>query len=285
MFLELFNGSIFKVESLQTKISEVCSIDINDSKDEIQKALRRASTKEEDYDNIVIIQNGKPKGFVSREELSRSSGNLNEITIKKVKNYNFKVNDSLNKVIKKIKEDYEITDEINLYFITNNETVTGIITYADLNRKSVYIYNYILYSFVEQWLRKQISKEYKNKNRRISDKWMMALNEGQKMELMKRSKKQGESTISVCDLFHLVQVFKKDPKFTTLREETTDKLTVKTLEDLVSMRPKIAHPTKLLVPKDKIKDRLTRLMRISDLVEMFIPYEDFNEKNGGWPSY
>ncbi len=284
MFVELFDSKIFKADSLKTLISDVLYIDLNSSKEAIQNAIQKASPENEDYDNIVIKRDGKSVGFIPREELKNFNGNLNNLKYKKTKMYMFNASDTLDILIKRIKDDYKQDRSINLYFITNENAETGIITYADLNRRSVYIYNYIIYLFVEQWLRKQISDVFRIEGRKIDKNWMKYLEKSQKEKLIKNAIDKKESTISVCNFDDLLLVFKKDPKFETLRSSMKEELSLKTLESLRSMRPKIAHPTKLLVRKDKIQDSLRELTCVSELTKGFIPKEDSNEKNLGWPA-
>ena len=52
-------------------------------------------------------------------------------------------------------------ESYRLYFVSDGSSnPLGVMTYADLNRRSSYIYCYVMISFLEQWIKKEIVSKY-----------------------------------------------------------------------------------------------------------------------------
>ena len=283
MFEELLRNQIFTAEVLKTRIDSCLSIRTTSSREEVDKIRNMASLTGLDYDNVVIMEGNLYSRFVHRDDLGERTIDLRRIG-HSFQNYKFSATDSLIVVIDKIRTDFQNSSLPFLYLIMDGSRPVGIITYADLNRRSTYVYFYILIAFVEQWLRKTIAEKY-SRDRRLSPRWMHTITPSAKERLTRDSHKKGESTLSVASLSQLVHVFMKDPVFLEQREMYGSQLNNKILSVLNYLRPKIMHPTKLLVPKDKILKRLDALSKIAHQITDLIKREDFNEKNGGWPSY
>lgn len=284
MFSELLENRIFSAEYLKTDLSSVLSITLQSSPEEIGKALERASPQNEDYDNIIIKEGETLKGYIPREELKNYKGNLANLPYYKFEKYSFNAAETIESVIKIINEDMNKSGTPRIYLIYKEDKQTGIMTYADLNRRSVYIYNYIIISFVEQWLRIRIAQNFKGKYRKLSNNWMNSLKTERRGKLLEWSKDKKESTLSVASIDDLIHVFKNEPRLKDLRKEFNKTLSNNVLANILFIRPKVMHPTKLLIPKNNINKGFKRMLTISKLSSEFIPYEDFNEKNHGWAS-
>ena len=178
-------------------------------------------------------------------------------------------------------------DDYPLFFVMNenNHDPIGIMTYADLNRRASYIYTYVLLVFLEQWIKKQILKKYCNERRKLSDEWMNTLSLKKrrdgittKAHLIGLAKKKNESTLTLCGLDDLIHVLRNDPN---LSNELAQ-IPRHTLPAAVAIRPKIAHPTKLIVPRKSAAESLRHLSLLWRDTISFIRNNDFNEKNGRW---
>lgn len=284
MFIELLDNEIFTAKDLATNNESLCAVTLHSSTEEVDKVSMIASQENGDYDNIIVKEGGKLIGFIPREQLKTHNGNLSSLQFKKFENYTFDARENIKSIIERIKEDVERSELPNIYLITDRDYQLGIMTYADLNRRSVYIYNYIIVLFIEQWIKANIARNYMTRNRKISNNWMKSLDSKRKKQLIQWSKEKGESTLSVASITDLIQIFTKEPSLSSLRENYREKIPNKTLADIIFIRPKVMHPTKLLVPKNDIKNGLKRLMRISKLTDDLIRQEDFNEKNQSLPT-
>lgn len=284
MFSELLKNRIFTAEALKTDLSSVLFITLHSSTKEVNDALERSSAQHEDYDNIIIKEGECLKGFIPRERLKKFKGDLSSQYIK-FDNYIFSANESIDNIITRISKDMEKSEFPRIYLISKEENQMGVMTYADLNRRSVYIYNYIIISFVEQWLRARIAQNYKERGRILSEKWMNSLKQIDRKKLLRFSSLKHESTLSVASLKDLIYVFKNDSSFEELRSRFGEVIPDETLNDIISIRDRIMHPTKLLVSKNKKREDMQILKRISKLSTDFLVRKDRNEKNQGWASF
>ncbi|WMT45442.1 MAG: hypothetical protein RE469_04415 [Cuniculiplasma divulgatum] len=286
MFIELLNNEIFKAKNLATNKNSLCAVTFDSSIREVNDALYEASPGNGDYDNIIVNDGDRLMGFIPREQLEANRDNISrrKHMTKKFENYTLSAEESVRSIVERIYVDFEKTGSSNAYLVKNDDEELGIMTYADFNRRSVYIYNYVIILFLEQWLKENISKTFVTKYRKISINWMKSLDQKRTTVLTKRSKEKDESTLAVASIDDLITVFKKESALQYIRNKHRETLPDKTLADIVSMRPKVMHPTKLLIPKCDIKSGLLRLVRISRLVDDFIRYEDSNKKNQGWPN-
>lgn len=284
MFSELLKNRIFTAEALKTDLSSVLFITLDSSTKEVNDALERSSAQHEDYDNIIIKEGECLKGFIPREKLKKIKGDLSSQYIK-FDNYIFSANESIDNIITRISKDMEKSEFPRIYLISKEENQMGVMTYADLNRRSVYIYNYIIISFVEQWLRARIAQNYKEPGRILSEKWMNSLKQNVRNKLLGFSSSKHESTLSVASLKDLIYVFKNDSSFEELRSRFGEVIPDETLNDIISIRDRIMHPTKLLVSKNKKREDMQILKRISKLSTDFLVRKDRNEKNQGWASF
>ena len=286
VFYELLKSEVFKAKNLATKKEGLCSVSFYSTTGEIDEAVKRASPNNGDYDNIIVRDGERLVGFIRREQLENKNDILSLLRSRTIKfdRYTFSAEDGLKEVVERIYTDFKRTGYGSAYLIKNKTEDLGVITYADLNRKSVYIYNYIIILFLEQWIKNIISQKYRTKSKKINDNWMRSLRTKQSAKLIDLSREKGESTLGVAGIDDLVMVFKHEPSLQNIRSQYKDSIPNETLSDIISVRPKVMHPTKLLVPKNNIKNGLKRLMRILRLVDDFIQYEDSNEKNRGWPT-
>ncbi len=152
-------------------------------------------------------------------------------------------------------------------------------TYADLNRRTAYIFSYTLLLFLEQWIRKKIVEKYGRSDRTLAEDWVETLGAKRKTKLQRWSEEKQEGLLSVCDIKDLIKVLQQDPKLEgELRQVDKGILPLAN-----KIRVKVAHPTKLLLPRDRGREQLKRLALFWERTIPFVEDNDFNEKNGGWP--
>lgn len=285
MFRELLNNQIFSAMSLGTKLDKNCAyVDLQSSTKEIESIIERASRENDDFDNIVVKDGTSYIGVISREDLSKHINDLKEMHISKVNRYSINEDDGLSKVLNRLKDDFSRSDEPKLYFITDHGVPLYIFTYSDLNRRSVYIYFYTLILFLEQWIREKIAENHRLQGRRLDPRWMNALSQDERRNLHNSSVSKKESTLSVAGLKHLIKAYKKDGALEWVRQMHSEIITGKLLNYTEFLRPKVMHPTKLLVPRGDFSNRLKCLQYVSTQISKLIQEEDFNSKNGGWSS-
>jgi len=167
--------------------------------------------------------------------------------------------------------------DYNFYFVqANGRTPKGILTYADLNRRTVYIYCYVMLNFLEQWIKKLIMEKYEEPNRTLSPSWMLSLGEKRKQELISEAKDRDQTAMGVADLEDLIQVLTLDlePSMSNDRRRMLNAARV--------IRTGVAHPVKLLVPRGD-SDALRHLIWFWKEMIPLVRTNDVNWKNGGWP--
>jgi hypothetical protein len=168
-------------------------------------------------------------------------------------------------------------ESYRLYFVSDGSSnPLGVMTYADLNRRSSYIYCYVMISFLEQWIKKEIVSKYQTAGRRLRDDWMSSLNSDRTAELLLWAKEKSQTTLGVANLSDLIQVLRRDLK------PRTDRSFRRMLASAEALRPRIAHPVKLLVPRSD-SNSLSHLIDFWREMMPIIQQNDLNEKNGGWP--
>lgn len=285
MFKDLLENQVFRALSISTKLSGDCAtVDVNSNPGEIESIIKRASKQHDDYDNIVVKDGLSYIGFINREELANHIDDFDGRFVSKMGNYALQSNDNLATVINRLKEDSNRSTAQRLYFVLDRNVPVGLFTYSDLNRRSVYIYFYTLILFLEQWIREKIADNHRLPGRKLDPRWMNSLSQKERSNLHELSISKGESTLSVAGLNLLIKAYKKDGALAWTWGQHKDIVTKKLLNFAEEIRPKVMHPTKLLVPRNRIFDRLKSLQYLSTQMRELIQREDFNTKNGGWAS-
>jgi len=167
-----------------------------------------------------------------------------------------------------------------------------VITYADLNRRSCYIYTYTMINFVEQWIKKRIISHY-GSGRRLNPNWMESLKlketrhknkaTGKKItrwDVLDAALRSGDGPLGLTYFDDLMHVLEYDTAMALDRQELSSQVR----ETSIDLRLKVAHPVKLLLPRSDDPSELRRLRDFWQFMIPFIQRNDFNDKNGRWPN-
>ncbi len=276
---DLMGDELFTVSSLMTPLSETLCVKREESYFLEEKAKK---AKCGDFDNLPFWKNGELQGFVRVSDIHKHNYDLDAIPVMPIRSFSIDQRKTLHEAIDKIKaceayHDNPVTDEPNLYFVTTEDGPVGVLTYADLNRKSCYVYSYIMLMSLEQALREAIEKAYSKIERKNA--WMGKLRPGQQNRLKGLSIDQKESTLSCAGLEDMVVVVENDPAVKKIWEMRYKGIGEETLDSAVKMRNRIAHPNKLLVPRNKRVDCIKGLSRFWKDMHAFVLEYDKNSRN------
>ena len=191
----------------------------------------------------------------------------------------------------KMASDYN--NECPLYFVTRGDDVLGIATYADLNRKTCYLYTYTLTLALEHWIKLSIMKlkpplKSGNSNR----DWVRILSSRARRErrtlplrdkiknrveeLMYLARTEKASILTFCYFEELLRIVKEDEDF----HSVFSKIRGPTYSNANEFRLRVAHPTKLLVPNKSTENELRQLAQFWKDTRQFLVEEKIrNEKN------
>jgi hypothetical protein len=259
--------------------SQCLKVGVNDEPAIIAKKVKEA--KEQDFDNLAVVDDGALLGYVAVGNLKIAQ--IKRSLIQPFQGHTIGSSELLPRVVERIM--MKGVEPCRLYFVLDEHAKPiGIMTYADLNRKTSYIYTYTLILFLEQWLKKRIVEKFHVRGQKQDDSWITTLEHmkgiGGKSakELLKDKATNGGTPLSWANLEHLVHVFTNDK----LLQE--DFRRVRGLcPDAAYLRPRVAHPVKLLISRSRAREDIRRLKRFWTRMEPFVRVNDFNEKNRGWP--
>jgi hypothetical protein len=269
-FVELLSGELFTAKSTATKWEDCRKLLLGErvSREMIREA------KDLDIENLPIAEGSTVIGYAKTHELRQGM----VVSQSKIHHsFQESIVDSserLPALARRFLQDG--LDNYKLYFVTDGgRNPLGIMTYADLNRRTSYIYSYVMMSFLEQWAKMQIENRYRLVGRRLSKKWMSSLSVERRSLLVRWAAEKHQSTLGVASLEDLVRILRRDVK------QDMDRNFKRMLASALSIRPRVAHPVKLLVPR-KDSEGLSHLLRFWDGMLPLIEREDYNFKVGGW---
>lgn len=283
MFKEFLKGSLFTAESLVTYWSGVHKTNVPVGGTIPQEDIDDA--EEHDFHNIPVTWNNQALGYVCRFDISRDR-TLTSRILKPYSQWVISREESLPQVAR-ILSDHG-THNYPLFFVPSNiQEPLGVLTYADLNRRSCYIYTYTMINFIEQWAKKRIAFHY-GRQRRLDPAWMESLkgltHTGSKKtptrwHYLKRKAGPNGNPLDVSEFKDLIHVIQND----IATKEPTSKFPTEVVKTAKDLRIRIAHPVKLIVPKGD-EQMLHRIPEFWQYMVSFVDNNDFNDKNGGWPN-
>lgn len=269
-FVELLDGEMFTAKSMATKWENCRKLFLGErvSREKIREA------KDLDIDNLPVVDGPTVLGYAKTDELRQgmvvSQSHIHHSFQESMVGSSERLPALARRFLQDGMENY------NLYFVTDGgRNLLGIMTYADLNRRTSYIYSYVMISFLEQWAKMQIENKYRLVGRRLSTRWMSSLDAERRSLLARQAAEKHQSTLGVASLDDLIRILRRDVK------QDMDRDFKRMLASALSIRPRVAHPVKLLVPR-KDSEGLSHLVRFWDGMLPLIEQEDHNFKVGGW---
>ena len=271
MFLELLNNDVFTAKNLVTPWNQTKKIQLGSR---VSRTLLK-ETSGMDVDNIPVCEGNSVLGYAKRGRLRAGEIVTRRHLYRSTSRCTVDPSSQLPDLVAKIRSDG--LQDYKLYVVQSpSKTPQGVMTYADLNRRTVYINCYVLLNFLEQWVKGRIMAKYGELNRTLNHLWMSTLGVQRAEELLKEAQERGQTPLGVADLGDLIRVLKEDlePDMSNDRRRMVDAA--------LPLRTKVAHPVKLLLPKSDL-DSLSHLFHLRRGMMPVVRENDFNEKNGGWP--
>lgn len=271
-----FDMDLFKAKNLMTS-DGLIKLDINSTPEQITSVLKSANKN--DIKNIIISNNDKCMGYISIDKLDEQK-QISKRYIIDLDKYKIDKDDNLNIIIKKFAKDVKHIkgNEYPLYFVMDGDNCIGVMTFWDLNRRSVYTYNYHIISFIELQIKKYLID---NCNTKLGMNWINKSN-----HMNKRTKTKVRdfydtlniNKLNKWNLSDLISVYFDDPHIKNIRGFIKNNL----VNDLYSLRNNIMHPVELILPKENAKNWKNRLKLLENIMtdgqELVINY-DKNPKN------
>jgi len=272
---EILSHSVFKALNISTRWEEIkyFHLDQKGASDkhhsfENQEAFERA--KKQKFDNIVIFRSGSPYGFAKTDNIAQDLS-IEDSKIRKISDYKIVYDASYLKALDHIVKGDKPSDHA-LYFIYKDaQRPEGIITYADFNKKSVYLYCYALLSSVELWAKRAIVNYYVD-----TEQWLALLEPRDRKRIMKHSQTSEEKPIDCVGFPDIYKIITNSPNLCS--SSINEGLTCPILTSLLRIRDRIAHPVKLLLYRSNystLSKDLLNVLRLSELE----PILSGNEKN------
>ena len=167
---EFFEQPLFRAKHLMTPHKDVLTIRKGEKnpKEIIHKAKCRG------YSNIVVKTGSKYIGQIPLRKLEENNSWADEVT--ELTRYIVQATDGITRLSEifasHLAEKGNKDDEPIYFVLGKDEHPLGIMTYWDLNRRSVYTYTYHILLSVEQVLKDQIAKTHNRKNNKDHD-WIV----------------------------------------------------------------------------------------------------------------
>lgn len=159
----------FQAQSLGTPRDNFVSIDMEATTNEVKDIVKDACNKH--ISSIVISENDIPIGYsvIPRSDKNIKSYNpLRQYVKFKAKHY-LKYNDTLEVIIKRFVDVHHSSDKTTsppIFLIINKnddkDNPIGLMTYWDLNRRSVYTFIYTIFVYFEQAMKIEVYESHKN---------------------------------------------------------------------------------------------------------------------------
>src|SRR5467141_2356946 len=149
MFSEFLRGQMFTAKFIATPWDKRLAVSARVGDEipnrEIEEARRR------DYDNLLIEgDSSQVTGYVRREQVA--GRRLEASMIHPFESFTIPSDTPLAELAQRLEKDWR--EQCALYFVVDVKGPLGLMTYADLNRRTAYIFSYTVLLFIEQWIRK-----------------------------------------------------------------------------------------------------------------------------------
>lgn len=263
---EVLNSPVFSALNLVTDWNEVKKIylDQDGSPEEEHRLDNELAVKDADvsnFDNIVILKAGIPYGFAKRTDVP-TDFSIDDSKIKKIREYKFNSSASYLNALKLIAKKDKPNNH-GLYFVYDGGQVPeGIITYADFNKKSVYLYCYALLSSVELWAKRMIANHFSEPSG-----WLSLLESERERRIMRYSQRNLEKPIDCVGFPDIYKIITSTPDLCS--QAIREGLTCPVLTSLLKIRDRIAHPVKLLLSRSSYSILSIDLLNVLTVSRLF----------------
>lgn len=222
-----------------------------------------ATMEEKNYDIAPLYENGVIESFVERETVRKQNPSLpckkvaTHISIRHVISEQTKIEKLLGLFIQQ-----------DFFFVIGQKEITGIVTYADLNKRAVKVLFYLLISELETRLLQMIKRRFP----KIEDclAYLTAKQRGDIKKNLKETKK-GNTDVSIeqyLSTSHIIRIIVKDSVLRGQLKFSSRKQAERNLNSLVEIRNKTMHPRPLMNQKDDFKLLKRKYDIISDLLKL-----------------
>ncbi len=258
---KFFEQPLFKAKHLMTPMNEVKKIQKGEKK--LQEKIDEA--KCHGFSNLVVKTGSRYIGQIPVRKLEKNNSWTDEVT--ELTRYTVHDTDGileLSEIFASHLADTKNIKDPPIYFVLDKgKHPLGIMTYWDLNRRSVYTYTYHILLSIEQALKDHIAKTHNGKNKRDHD-WIARMKDGQlkdRFELYKLSGWEATRLKSwhfsqLCDFYYSDNCFRSSVSL-PFKEDV-----LKRCEDL---RNKVMHPVNLILEGNSSSDWACSLINLSKL--------------------
>ncbi len=281
LLAHLLDGDFFTARNIVTSWKDVLRTTSIASKNEWEDVIYQAEAR--GYSNVVIVDEwDNPRGYVNVERIRGrpfDEGKIGAIADPFI----ISASERFPSLASRFSSEY--SEGCPLYLVNLGRDKWGIATYADLNRKTGYLYTYALILALEQWIKNTILHDFPPlEGEHSNPEWVDGLKFKDANKLLRDAKAQKECCLSLCYLGQLIRIVNKNKKF----EYMKNILPQAVFHHANSIRVRVAHPTKLLVPNSNARSELHSLAQFWEAAEKFVKdYAPGNTKNRNWsrPGY
>lgn len=250
--LDHLNLSGITAEKLCTPFNRILGVSDEADPLEVKNKVREACTANIDsivvfdqaheFENYVLVKDLVAAGFRLEKDLLRKCNDLPQRS-------------DLFEILDKFRRDCDrFRGHYPLYSVLSNKRlITGIINFADLNRRPVYIVAYAALVNSEIYLKTEIRRSYG----RDDISWLDLLNSKERGKIHDIKKNNGVDYLDALSLKHLVSLVKNEKcKFRLVKHAELD-----SLEAVSNLRNRVAHPVRILIRKSRYKSDIKDLHR------------------------
>jgi hypothetical protein len=227
-------------------MTDKTEIEIFDEKKDIDNL--RNYCKQNNYDIGFVKRKSNEISYVKSKDLENCK-NINKIINTISREERIDINAQIPEVIDKFKD-------LQYLFVYDDDIFKGIITYADLNKPSLYSYLYILVSNFEKLLRNII----KLLCEREEDRWLRKLSvENQKeiggIFISNKAKGIEISLLECATITQLKEILYKEKLYNEIKYyKSNKKIYCSKLKEIIDYRNSIMHNRNLIKDKEKYDD-------------------------------
>ena len=250
--LDHLNLGRITAERLCTPFSKILGISDDATANEIREKVNEA--KDASIDSIVIFDRANSfRNYILIEDVVTNNYQLDKKLLKRC--IEVPASSDLFAILNKFSSDCDRhRSHYPLYSVLNPEKrIVGIINFADLNRRPVYIVAYAALVNSEIYLKTEIRKAYGKDD--LS--WLHILDSKEKGKIDDIKQSHGVDYFGAMSLKHLMSLVKSE----RCKFKVTDQRELDSLEAISNLRNRVAHPVRILIRRSRYKRDLKDLQR------------------------
>ncbi|MDG6999520.1 MAG: hypothetical protein JRN15_10440 [Nitrososphaerota archaeon] len=258
---EFFEQPLFKAKHLMTPMNEVKTIQKGEKK--LQEKIDEAKCR--GYSNLVVKTGSKYVGQIPARKLEENNSWTDAIT--ELTRYTVQATDGitrLSEIFASHLAEKRNNEDPPIYFVLGkNERPLGIMTYWDLNRRSVYTYTYHILLSVEQVLKDHIAKTHNGKNNKDHD-WISREEDKNLKSLFESFRSSGWESKRLTK-WHFHQLCSFYSEDTCVESGVSPQFTEDVLKACKELRNKVMHPVNLIMEGRSNTGWASRLIELNKL--------------------